>query len=88
MTKPTRYAVETLFTYGWENCWTDDNGKPLTFARYEAEEARKNHIIDWNFSKISVRKRDLENPREEFTLPVLYTRNRHPRKGAHGALCG
>lgn len=47
MTKPTRYAVETLFTYGWENCWMDDNGKPLTFARYdEAEEARKNHIID------------------------------------------
>jgi hypothetical protein len=44
---PTHYAVETLFTYGWENCWTDDGGEPLTFATYEdAEQAMKDHIID------------------------------------------
>ena len=24
--KATRYAVETLFTYGWENCWTAEDG--------------------------------------------------------------
>ena len=47
MTTPTRYAVETLFTYGWENCWMDGNGKSLTFATHEeAEQAMKDHIID------------------------------------------
>jgi hypothetical protein len=33
--------------YGWENCWTDDGGEPLTFATYEeAEQAMKDHIAD------------------------------------------
>ena len=39
----TKYEVQTLFVYGWENCWTEDDGsgdKPWTFAtREEAEEA-------------------------------------------------
>lgn len=43
----TRYAVETVFTYSWETCWTNDNGRPLTLATYEeAEQAMKDRIID------------------------------------------
>ena len=42
-----KYAVETLFTYGWENCWQDETGKPEHFETYdEAEQSMKDHIID------------------------------------------
>lgn len=42
-----KYAVETLFTYGWENCWLDAN-ESLTFfdTREDAERAIKEHISD------------------------------------------
>jgi hypothetical protein len=46
----TQFTVETHF-YGdtWENCWTDDNGQPITFAtREEAQEAINEHIADCN----------------------------------------
>lgn len=47
MKAPSRYAVEILFTHGWENCWTKENGEPVTFATYEqAEQEMKDHIID------------------------------------------
>jgi len=44
---PARYVVQTRFTFGWANCWTDDSGNPLTFATYdEAEQEMKDHITD------------------------------------------
>ena len=45
--KVTRYEVQTEILSGWENCWTDDGGKPVTFAsREEAEQAIQDHIAD------------------------------------------
>ena len=42
-----RYAVETNFMGTWENCWTDDNGSPVTFdTRENAEQEIKDHICD------------------------------------------
>jgi len=33
------YIVETRFFNGWENCWTDGEGKPLIFSsKAEASE--------------------------------------------------
>lgn len=42
----TRYTVETHF-YGntWENCWTDDNGQPITFATREEAQAEIDELI-------------------------------------------
>lgn len=40
-----RYIVETRFTYGFENCWSDDDGQPLTFSTLEeAQEALTEHL--------------------------------------------
>jgi len=43
-----RYAVLTdTFVTGWVNCWTDDDGYPLTFATLqEAEQALDEHLED------------------------------------------
>ncbi len=38
MKKRQRYEVQTAFTYGWENCWTQ-GGRKLTFPTRAA--ARK-----------------------------------------------
>lgn len=41
-----RWRVETKFTYGWENVWTEDDA-PLTFATKEsAERALEEHLSD------------------------------------------
>ena len=46
-TKPTRYEVQTEMLSGWENCWTDGDCQPVTYAtREEAEDAIKDHITD------------------------------------------
>lgn len=39
------YIVETLFTYGWENCWTEDD-KPMTFDTREEAQAEIDDIIE------------------------------------------
>ena len=40
-----KYEVQTKFVYGFENCWTDENEKPLLFStRKEAEQELKDHI--------------------------------------------
>lgn len=42
-----RYAVETKMMNTWENCWSDNDGKPLLFYTHkEAQEAIREHIID------------------------------------------
>ncbi len=42
-----RYVVETRFTYGFENCWSDDDDQPVTFSTLEeAQEALKEHLED------------------------------------------
>jgi hypothetical protein len=42
-----RYEVQTEMLGTWENCWTNDDGLPITFASKEAaEEAMRDHIID------------------------------------------
>lgn len=43
---PKRFAVETRFLYGWENCWTVDD-MPMTFAtRAEAEAELSAYLAD------------------------------------------
>ncbi|MBY0504431.1 MAG: hypothetical protein K2X03_11000 [Bryobacteraceae bacterium] len=43
----TRYEVQTEMFSGWENCWTDGDGKPVTYTtRAEAIEAIADHIIE------------------------------------------
>jgi hypothetical protein len=45
--KVTGYEVQTEMLIGWENCWTDAEGKPVTYAtREEAIAAIADHIID------------------------------------------
>lgn len=42
-----KYAVETLFTYGWENCWREEDGSLTLFeTREDAEQAVKDLITD------------------------------------------
>ena len=44
-----KYEVQTKFVYGFENCWTDENDKPLLFStKKEAEQELKDHIEGWN----------------------------------------
>lgn len=41
-----RWTVETKFTYGWENTWTEDD-TPLTFVTQEvAERALEEYLAD------------------------------------------
>lgn len=43
---PKRFAVESRFLCGWENCWTIDD-QPLTFAtRADAEAELKSHLAE------------------------------------------
>ncbi|MFZ4602990.1 MAG: hypothetical protein ACOYM8_11080 [Caulobacterales bacterium] len=43
---PKRFAVETRFLHGWENCWTID-GEPQTFAtRAHAEAELADHLAE------------------------------------------
>lgn len=40
------YEVQTLFTYGWENCWTEcDTGTPLQFDTREAAQAEIDDVL-------------------------------------------
>lgn len=40
-----KFIVETKMRTGWENTWTEDNGKPSTFCNLaEAKEALKEHL--------------------------------------------
>lgn len=33
-----KWEVQTKFTYGWENCWANDDGSPILFSsKIEAE---------------------------------------------------
>ncbi len=42
-----RYEVQTEMLSGWDNCWTDDDGKPITFGSYDdASAAIAEHIQD------------------------------------------
>lgn len=42
-----RYEVQTAMLSGWENCWTDDDGNPVTFdTRDDAAAAIADHIND------------------------------------------
>ena len=42
-----RYEVQTGIFGTWENCWTDGDGQPVTYAnREEAEDAIRGHVID------------------------------------------
>ena len=44
-----RYEVQTLFMDTWENCWTDGDGNPVTYAtREEAEQAIAEHLGEVN----------------------------------------
>lgn len=39
------FIVETLFTYGWENCWTREDGEPITFPTHqEAQQELDEHL--------------------------------------------
>lgn len=39
------FIVETLFTYGWENCWAEEDGTPITFpTRQEAKQELDDHL--------------------------------------------
>lgn len=56
-----RWRVETKFTYGWENVWTED-GAPLTFATQEsAERALEEHLSD-------LKDADMEHDRDEYRI--------------------
>ena len=47
-----KYEVQTKFTYGFENVWNDENGKPVYFnTRKEAQEELKKNVDDWNNDK-------------------------------------
>lgn len=40
-----RYEVQTLFINQWENCWSDEDGKPITYAsEAEAQADIDDHI--------------------------------------------
>jgi hypothetical protein len=42
-----RYEVQTAMLSAWENCWTDDDGNPVTFdTRDDAAAAIADHIND------------------------------------------
>ena len=42
-----RYAIETQFINTWENCWTDGEGRPVTFAtKQEAQAELRQHLAD------------------------------------------
>ena len=42
-----RYEVQSEMLGGWENCWTDDDGQPITFAtREEADATIRDHMTD------------------------------------------
>ena len=44
---PEAYEVQTLFTHGFENCWTDTHGNPVTYATVaEAQAALAEHLSD------------------------------------------
>ena len=41
----TRWVIETQFIYGFENCWSDDDGTPTTFAtRKQARAELLDHL--------------------------------------------
>lgn len=46
-----RYAVETEFTYGWENCWTEDGDetKPATFSTRDEAQAEIDDVR-WSYN--------------------------------------
>lgn len=41
------WEVQTKFVSGFENCWTDENGDPVTFAtKIKAESAMIEYLMD------------------------------------------
>ena len=45
-----KYAVETLFTYGWENCWQEESGGPTFFDTRQEAQDEINDVVMSNFS--------------------------------------
>ena len=44
-----KYEVQTKFTYGWENVWSNDDNKLTYFkSREEAQAELKSNVDDWN----------------------------------------
>jgi len=50
----SKFEVQTEFLYGWENVWTDEDGKPTVYNTYmEAEAELRDFILDtvWDFEQ-------------------------------------
>lgn len=47
------FVVETAFANGWENCWSDEDGKPMTFKTIPEAQEEINDTTDSILEAIS-----------------------------------